>query len=157
MRRLLFFLLLMLSLGGGTSSAKDFAPEVEREAAKVFGNVMSPYCPGKLIADCPSAPAVELREKIRERIAAGESGDAIRDELYETFGEYLRAAPTGSGFDLVAWVVPPLLIAIGAVAILIWIRRRRPAPPATVSAASIPLDPSAKARIAAELARTGSD
>lgn len=157
MRRSFFSLLLMLSLSVGTSSAKDFTPEVEREAGKVFGNVMSPYCPGKLIADCPSAPAVELREKIRERIAAGESGDAIRDELYETFGEYLRAAPTGSGFDLVAWLVPPLIIAVGAVAILMWIRRRRPTPTGTVPAASEPLDPSAKARIAAELARTGSD
>ena len=142
-----------VSLLSVTSSAKDFPPEVEREAGRVFGSVMSPYCPGRLIADCPSGAAVELRENIRERIAAGESADAIREELYETFGAYVRAAPPAEGFDLLAWVVPPILLGVSAVLILLWIRRRQPEAAPTDDAAGPVLDQDAKARIARELGR----
>jgi cytochrome c-type biogenesis protein CcmH len=135
----------------GVCNAGDFSPEVEHEAGKVFGSVMSPFCPGKLIGDCPSPAAVELRETIRERVQAGESADTIRAELYDTYGEALRAAPTGKGFDLLAWLVPPVLIALCALAILVWIRRRRTDPSTT--AGSLPeLDAKSRARVEAALA-----
>ncbi len=136
--------------GVGIGNARDFSPEVEHDAGKVFGSVMSPFCPGKLIGDCPSPAAVELRETIRERIEAGESADAIRDELYDTYGEVLRAAPTFEGFDLLAWLVPPVLISLCALAILIWIRRRRT--DLSTTAGSPPeLDAASRARVEAAL------
>lgn len=133
-----------------TGMAGDYSPEVEREASKVFGEVMSPFCPGKLIADCPSPSAMQLRESIRGRIAEGESAESIRSELYETYGEFLRAAPTTKGFDLTAWMVPPAVVLVGGIALLLWIRKRRRAPAAADSEA-VPLDPEAKALIEAEL------
>jgi cytochrome c-type biogenesis protein CcmH len=138
-----------------TSEAREFPPEVERQASEVFGSVMSPFCPGKLIGDCPSPAAMQLRETIRERIAAGESADSIKEELYGTYGEYLRAAPPARGFDLLAWLVPSLLVALGAAGIVARISRRRGAMAISGNRGPRALDPDAKARLDAELAKAG--
>lgn len=135
----------------GLAAASQYTPEVEREAARVTGSVMSPFCPGRLIADCPSPAAIELREQIRKRIAAGETAEGIQAELLETYGEFVRAAPTGKGFDLAAWLVPPLALAVAAVAVMLWMRRRgAKVAPESADAGTV-LNAADKARIEAEL------
>jgi cytochrome c-type biogenesis protein CcmH/NrfF len=145
---LVTMLLLVLPARG---SASQYTPEVESEAARVTGSVMSPFCPGRLIADCPSPAAIEVREQIRRRIAAGESADAIKAELLETYGEYLRAAPTAKGFDLTAWLVPPMALAVAAVAVMLWMRRRSAKVSSEEADVGPALDAAAKARIEDEL------
>jgi cytochrome c-type biogenesis protein CcmH/NrfF len=135
----------------GLAVASQYTPEVEREAARVTGSVMSPFCPGRLIADCPSPAAIELREQIRKRIAAGETAEGIKTELLETYGEFVRAAPTAKGFDLAAWLVPPIGLFIAAVAVMMWMRRRSTKlAPESAGAGSV-LNAADKARIEAEL------
>lgn len=136
----------------GLAAASQYTPEVEREAARVSGSVMSPFCPGRLIADCPSPAAIELREQIRKRIAAGETADAIKAELLETYGEFVRAAPTAEGFDLAAWLVPPIALALAAVAVMLWMRRRTAKVAPAAEGAAHELDASDKARIESALA-----
>jgi len=152
-RRASIFVLVLAAVlvGGKIAGASNYTPEVEREAARVTGSVMSPFCPGRLIADCPSPAAIELREQIRKRIAAGESGDAIKAELLETYGEFVRAEPTGKGFDLAAWLVPPVALAVAAILVMLWMRRRSTKLSADAANAIVDLNPAEKARIEAEL------
>jgi cytochrome c-type biogenesis protein CcmH len=147
-----FVVVTILLATAAVAIARDFSPDVNREAAKVFGEVMSPFCPGKLIADCPSPAAMELREEIKERIAGGASAADIRQELYTTYGEKVRAAPTMEGFDVAAWLVPPVVVVVGAAALLVWIRRRR-VDSGGVEAGPAKLDAKSKALIEAELAK----
>jgi cytochrome c-type biogenesis protein CcmH len=111
---------------------------------------MSPFCPGRLIADCPSPRAAELREQIRERIAAGESADAIRSELYEKYGDYVRAAPAAQGFGLLVWVVPFVAVLAGAGVVVYWLRWRG-TPAAPVSESGPVLDAESRARLEAKM------
>jgi formate-dependent nitrite reductase complex subunit NrfG len=135
----------------GLAAASQYTPEVEREASRVSGSVMSPFCPGRLIADCPSPAAIELREQIRKRIAAGETAEAIQAELLDTYGEFVRAAPTGKGFDLAAWLVPPIGLALAAIAVMLWMRRRgAKLAPESADTVSV-LNAADRARIEAEL------
>jgi cytochrome c-type biogenesis protein CcmH len=142
----------LLAVWATPGVARDFPPEVDREAGKIFGSVMSPYCPGKLLGDCPSPAAMQLRETIRERVAAGEPADTIRDEFYEAYGEYIRAAPSAEGFDLLAWVLPFLVIALGAAAIFAWMRRRRASDDVVARPSDVAVDAKTKALLEAELA-----
>jgi cytochrome c-type biogenesis protein CcmH len=148
----------MVAMLVSIAAARDFSPEVENEASEVFHSLMSPYCPGKLIADCPSSKAGELREGIRERIAAGESGDDIREELLATYGEAVRAAPRARGFDLLAWLLPPLVVLLGAVFAVLWLRRRRGESGDGAAVASPPaaIDERTRERLDEELRRVGS-
>lgn len=76
---------------------------------------MSPFCPGRLLNDCPSEKAGQLKQDIREMLAKGKSKDAIFSELISTYGEAARAAPQKKGFGLLAYLAPLFFLGLGFV------------------------------------------
>lgn len=84
---------------------------VEAEAQAVFHHVLSPYCPGRLLAVCTSAAADDLRDEIRASLRAGESRSSIETDLYRRFGDEIRAEPPLRGAGLLLWLTPPALLA----------------------------------------------
>jgi cytochrome c-type biogenesis protein CcmH len=99
--------------------------DYEDSAKHLYGTVMSPFCPGRLLSDCPSEQASLLKETILEDLKKGSSEEAILAELESKYGSEIRAMPTVSGMGLVAWIVPPLFFVgvLGAGAI--WLGRRK--------------------------------
>lgn len=90
---------------------------------------------------CPSA--LPLRAEIREQMALGKDKSAILAHFEEKYGEKILSAPTTQGFNLLAWTIPFVLVAVGALFIGLtvkhWVTRRRPKvekPPATKVAPS---------------------
>src|SRR5688572_11059228 len=67
------------------------------DARSVEGQVWSPYCPGRLLTDCPTQQADELREAISSRIARGESEEEVLRWVRQEFGEGAIARPDTSG------------------------------------------------------------
>ena len=116
--------------------------EIGRARGEIeFRNVTFTYTGG-------GRPALD---NISLRIAAGETAEAIKAELLETYGEFVRAAPTAKGFDLAAWLVPPIALALATVAVMLWMRRRgAKVAPVSADAGSV-LNAADKARIEAEL------
>jgi cytochrome c-type biogenesis protein CcmH len=106
--------------------------DVEQEASKLFNKVMSPFCPGRTIANCPSPQAAELQVTIKDRLAEGESPAQIEEELYAAFGDEIRAIPRARGFNLLAWGIPILFFGLGLVVLVRWMRGLAP----TAAAAS---------------------
>jgi cytochrome c-type biogenesis protein CcmH/NrfF len=121
MRRLAALLaLLALALPAGTS-----AQEPQTSLADIEDEVMCPVCGVTLELATEAPQAIQEREFIRERVAAGESKEEIKDALVAEFGPEVLAVPEAEGFDLAAWLVPGIAIAIAAVAILFALRRWR--------------------------------
>jgi cytochrome c-type biogenesis protein CcmH len=121
MSRLLTALAVLLLL-----ASPAFAQTNVNEAAdRLFNHVMSPYCPGKLLATCGSGQADILRQEIRNDLAAGKTADAIEAELYYRFGDSIRSEPQTTGVGLVAWVVPAVLLLASGAWLVSWLRRAR--------------------------------
>ena len=84
------------------------------------------------ISNAPSA--LDMKEYIREKAEAGWTAEQIKDSLVAQFGREVLATPPKEGFDLVAWLVPSIAVALGLAAIpvltRVWARRggNRPAP-----------------------------
>ncbi|MBI3792295.1 MAG: cytochrome c-type biogenesis protein CcmH [Gemmatimonadetes bacterium] len=112
------------------SPATLAAGEVNPEAARLIDQVMSPFCPGLVLTNCPSLSADSLRRAIRARFDAGATREQVMQELSATYGDAIRSAPAQSGFGLLAWVVPGGLVLVGALVMTMFIRRRRPEAPA---------------------------
>src|SRR5439155_23790671 len=72
-----------------------------------------PVCVDLSVADSPSDTAREMRATIRELLAERWSPDRIRDFFVARFGRTILLTPQGTGIDLMAWIAPGLLIAIG--------------------------------------------
>jgi cytochrome c-type biogenesis protein CcmH len=139
--------------GVGTASAENPPTAADLEA-----ELVCPVCETTL--DQSNAPVAQrMKLFIRERIAAGDSEQEIKDALVAEFGTGVLATPAKSGFGLLAWIVPLAALAVGAgvLAVLIrgWSRRR--AATAGAAAEDRELDPVLDAelerRLDEELAR----
>lgn len=127
-------------------------PGVDDTARAIYGEFMSPYCPGLLLADCRSQAAVDLRARIHAELAAGRTADEVRSELATTYGEKILAAPRAQGFGLMAWLTPGVFVLIGAGFVLLWAQRRRDAAEETVASAPAAVgDAALQARLEREL------
>ena len=100
--------------GVASAGAPASLPDIEDE-------VMCPIC-GTILEASNSPQAEREREFIRSRIAAGEDKEQIKDALVREYGSDVLATPDSSGFDLTAWVVPivGLAIAVLALGLALW-------------------------------------
>lgn len=106
------FVLAVVALSSALMIPGAGAQTPEDVANRISGEVMSPYCPGVTLHECPSDAATEKRDEIESWVRAGWSEDRIMAQLEEDFGSNIRANPTGArGFW--AWVIPALMLAAG--------------------------------------------
>jgi cytochrome c-type biogenesis protein CcmH len=131
-----------------TVSAQSRDPATE--AQKIFTSVMSPYCPGLLLADCPSPAAFELRADIRRRLDAGESASDIERDLYRQFGDAIRAVPSPRGWGALLWIAPAIVLAL-TLAALLWFLGHSRSEGEPVAHSDDELDPARAERLRQEL------
>lgn len=103
---------------GSTEVARAQQPD---EAHLLAKELMSPFCPGLTLADCPSPNAAVLRSEIEQRLKAGEPKAAVEADLVERFGTKIRGTPPPEGFAMLLWVGLPVvaLAGLGAVALTV--------------------------------------
>ena len=147
MRKLIFILTLLVITPIVHAEELPPSTKVIEETDYIMGTLMSPYCPGRLLKDCPSGQAFQLKEKISTRLQSGEKLQAVIDDLINTFGDQIRAAPQAKGFGLVAWIAPGLFLLIGAVLIFVWLKSRKQ----RNEPESKPLSPELEERLKSEL------
>lgn len=116
--------------------------------------LMSPYCPGRTLADCPSDQATDVVEWMVEQERAGRGEEEVRGELYARFGEILRAAPKPEGVGLLSYGLPLLALLAGGAVVATFLRRQSSGP---APAAPAEVDPEALRAIDAELADDPTD
>jgi cytochrome c-type biogenesis protein CcmH len=130
--RLLVVLLALVALSCGGERT-----EAERVRA-LESRIWSPYCPGRLLADCTTRQATELRVEIADRVASGDSDAEVTGWLRSNFGDEVLAAPAPGPRGLAIWLIPGAALLAGAVLVAGAVRRwsrpgasDEPAPPVT--------------------------
>jgi cytochrome c-type biogenesis protein CcmH len=103
----------------GPGLAEEGSSEQARRAHRIASGVMSPYCPGRTLADCPSPRAGELRAEIRELVDQGLDNEAILTRLEARFGDAIVGVPRG----ILGWTVPGLVLIVGAAVLIAALRR----------------------------------
>ena len=102
------FALLLVALAAVPAGALT-ASEVARELSCRCGCSMT--VDGCNHTNCPFA--VPARRTIEEKIAQGMGKEAIIQSFVAQYGEVVLAAPTKTGFNLTAWVVPFVMLLVG--------------------------------------------
>jgi cytochrome c-type biogenesis protein CcmH len=107
-------LAILVSAAPGAANQALADVERARDAHAFARTVMSPFCPGRTLTDCPSPDAAALREEIRQQLAAGVSEEAIRLELERRFGTAVVAVPR----SVWAWIIPLSILGAGLVGLI---------------------------------------
>jgi cytochrome c-type biogenesis protein CcmH/NrfF len=132
-------------------------PALAEEAAPwsfaLARELMSPYCPGRSLADCPSQQADTLRLWIQMQEAAGRSREDVEAELVQRYGDAILPAPRAQGFGLAAYLLPALAFVLGGVLVVVFLRRQGAPPEAPESAPEAVSDPQLERLVDQELAR----
>ncbi len=120
----------------------------------VEDEVMCPIC-GTLLELAESPQAQRERVLVKRLIAAGKTKAEIKDALVAEYGRQVLALPSGSGFDLSAYLVPAIAFAIAVVGLAVGVRRWRRAGRGPDSGDDPPVGPQGEdaERLEADLAR----
>ncbi len=105
--------------GRAVAADEESGREIGRRAYALSRDLMSPYCPGRTLADCPSPDAAAVRQEIRRRMRAGESAARVRADLELRYGDAVSGVPRSA----IGWLIPALLIAGGGVLVVFALRR----------------------------------
>jgi len=123
-------------------------PAKEARARDLSRELRCMVCQNQSIDDSEAPLARDLRLLVRERIAVGDSDSQVIDFLVARYGEFVLLKPRFERQTLALWLVPPLLLLGGGLALWVHVRRRAKAGPAGFP----PLTPDEEARLAALLA-----
>ncbi|MEE8046745.1 MAG: cytochrome c-type biogenesis protein, partial [Dehalococcoidia bacterium] len=98
---------------------------LEQRAHQLAGELMCPVCNGQTIDGSNAQIAQDMRLKVRELLDTGDTNADVKDYFVLRYGEEILAAPEGSGFNLLAWVVPVFIVLGGIGIALIAIKNMR--------------------------------
>jgi cytochrome c-type biogenesis protein CcmH len=138
--------------GAAIAAAPAAVPVDERAVHELAAQLRCVVCQTLSVADSPSETANQMRQIIRERLAAGETPEQVRQYFVQRYGEWILLAPPKEGFNLLVWAVPFVGLAAGLVLVVIVLRRwsRKPA-----AVPSTPVDPAMRERIRREMSGGG--
>ncbi len=139
-----------------TLAAPAFASAEEAWSGEMIDELMSPYCPGRTLRNCPSPQAADLAEWIESQEAAGRDPEAVYSQLLSEFGDEIRQAPEATGFGLMAYAIPLLAAFLGGGIVFVFMRRQGAQASAKTepAAAVAPVDPEIERLIDEELGRS---
>ncbi|WGD49649.1 cytochrome c-type biogenesis protein CcmH [Bradyrhizobium sp. CB1650] len=121
-------------------------PAKEARARELSRELRCMVCQNQSIDDSEAPLARDLRLLVRERIAAGDSNSQVLDFLVARYGEFVLLKPRFERQTLLLWLLAPVLLGGGGLALWLQIRRR------SRTGADVPMPPltsDEKARLAA--------
>jgi cytochrome c-type biogenesis protein CcmH len=115
---------------GLVTSASAFAqqtisndPALEAKVAEVASVLRCPVCQGLSLNDSPSELSQQMRQLVREKLAAGESPEEIKAYFVSKYGEWVLLEPKPKGMNLVVYLAPFILLLGGGGLIVVMVRK----------------------------------
>ena len=99
-------------------------PAKETRARDLSRELRCMVCQNQSIDDSEAPLARDLRLLVRERIAAGDSDTQVIDFVVVRYGEFVLLKPRFNPHTLVLWLLPPLAVMGGGLALWTYCRRR---------------------------------
>ncbi|AHK43785.1 MULTISPECIES: cytochrome c-type biogenesis protein [Ensifer] len=121
-RLLLAFFLFLASLGPTFAVNPDEVlsdPALEARARAISAELRCMVCQNQSIDDSNAELAKDLRVLVRERLANGDSDEAVIDYVVSRYGEFVLLKPRFETKTMILWGMPILLLLVGAATLLV--------------------------------------
>ncbi|MBY3463046.1 cytochrome c-type biogenesis protein CcmH [Rhizobium laguerreae] len=127
MRRLLLAVVLLLMAAPAFAVNPDEVladPALEARARALSAELRCMVCQNQSIDDSNADLAKDLRLLVRERIADGDSDEAVLSYIVSRYGEFVLLKPRVSMKTVLLWGAPVLLVIAGGMSLLVFARKR---------------------------------
>jgi cytochrome c-type biogenesis protein CcmH len=153
--RLLAVWLLILAMSIGAGHLTLAATVSDEDVHAIAAQLRCVVCQNLSVADSPSEMARQMRDLIRERLAAGDRPEQVMAYFVQRYGEWVLLAPPARGLNLLLWLAPFGAV-VGGLAVVVTLARRWRRHPASLEPGAAPaVGPAERERLAAELERLG--
>lgn len=102
----------------------------EARAQALHQSLRCVVCQNESIAESNAVLAADLRAVVRERVAAGDTDEEVRDYMVARYGDFVLLKPPFEADTWVLWLGPFTVVLLGAIAIAAYLRSRRGQPEA---------------------------
>ncbi len=109
-------------------------PKVESRLTAIAEELRCLVCQNESLIASRADLAMDLKRQVREQIKAGKSDQEIRDYMVARYGDFVLYRPPVKRTTLLLWAGPFALLIAGLCTVWIFVRRRRTAQEATLSA-----------------------
>ncbi len=92
--------------------AQDGGP-TDDDVNVIARELYCPVCENIPLDVCPTQACEQWRATIREKLVLGWSEEQIKDYFVDQYGPRVLAAPPAEGFNVLVYVLPPVLLIIG--------------------------------------------
>jgi cytochrome c-type biogenesis protein CcmH len=99
-------------------------PEQEVRFAQLTTELRCLVCQNQNLADSDAPLAHSLREEIYEMMMAGQDNEQIKTFLVDRYGDFVLYRPEVKGNTLLLWLLPAILLGLGAIALFFTVRSR---------------------------------
>lgn len=122
-------LTLLLSLTStiyASFEVKEFAsPQQEQRYKKLVDELRCLVCQNQNLADSNASLAVDLRNQVYKMISEGQSDKEIMDYMVTRYGDFVLYRPPFNASTFLLWVGPFIILVIGLVVLIRFIRQRK--------------------------------
>lgn len=135
MKRLVFLLMLLAGPAFAVLPSERLAdPALEARARALSLELRCQVCQNQSIDDSNAPLAADLRRLVRERLVAGDSDSGVLDYVVRRYGDYVLLRPPMREDTALLWFGPLAILLLGAAGAFVYLRRRKPAAEAPLSA-----------------------
>jgi cytochrome c-type biogenesis protein CcmH len=138
--------LLLLVLSGPAAAVQPDEilsdPALEARARALSRELRCMVCQNQSIDDSDAPLARDLRLIVRERLKAGDTDAQILELLTSRYGEFVLLRPRFAWHNALLWFAPLIVLALGALGLVLALRRRQTSAPE-----SVPLSPEEERRL----------
>jgi cytochrome c-type biogenesis protein CcmH len=151
LRLCLVFLMLAVAAAPARAVQPDeILPDAKQEerARALSRELRCMVCQNQSIDDSDAPLARDLRLLVRERLKAGDTDGQVIDFLTARYGDFVLLKPRFGWHTALLWLLPALVLGVGALVLLSLVRRQRRAPESRADRAPEQLNAQEQARLA---------
>ena len=97
--------------------------DIDDRTREIATELRCVVCQNLSVADSPSEMAQQMRAIVREQVQAGKTSDEIKEFFVSKYGEWVLLRPKTTGFSALLWILPYVVLGVGVLAALWFIRR----------------------------------
>ena len=99
------------------------ARDLDDQTREIAAELRCVVCQNLSVADSPSEMAQQMRAVVREQLEGGKSAEEVKEFFVSKYGEWVLLRPKTTGFSALLWILPYVVLVLGILTALRFIRR----------------------------------